>query len=313
MNPRLPQTFDKMTTLRLHGSFLLALAPIVAFSVAWQGVRPLILTLLSMGAAWLSEELLRRLTKTQAPRDLSAPLWGLLLALLLPANAPFYLPVVGSVFAVLVVKGLLAGSGTPWINPVLAAWALIQTTWPGTFAAGPFSVSSHQTALGGQATDWLNTNLFSWFSIQLPSGYVDLFLGSGRPESALLVESGTAVLLASTVYLLAKGYFPWQIPAAFFAAFSLPTALLGGDVLLQVFSGGFLLNMFILASDPSSRPLSRRGLVVYGLGAGALTCLVRTWGLSSDGVGYAVLFMSLVVPWLDARLRRKVLNDFRLA
>jgi electron transport complex protein RnfD len=310
---RFPQTFDRITTFRFHLSFCLALVPVVLASAYWQGWRVLVLTLLSLAGAWVSDEILRYLRKSSRPRDLEASLWGLLLALLLPAQAPFYLPLAGSAFAVLIVKGLLGGGGTPWINPVLASWALLQTNWPQLFPSGPFALADHHTLADQQVTDWLNTNIFSWLSIQLPSGYLDLFLGSAHPASALIVESGSLVLLAATVYLLAKGYFPWEIPTAFFLAFCLPLVVTGGNVLLQVFSGGFLLNLFFLASDPSSRPLGRWGLVIYGAGAGGLTFLVRSWGVASDGVGYAVLFMNLLVPWLDRRLRRTVLNDFRPA
>ncbi len=309
---KLPQTFDRITTFKFHLSFFLALVPVVVVAACWQGWRVVLLVLLSIATAWISDEALRWLKPSTQPRDLGACLWGLLFALLLPTNAPFYLPMFGSAFAVLFVKGLFGGGETPWINPVLVSWALVQTAWPTVFPAGPFALADHHTLFDSQTTDWLNTNLFSWFSIQMPKGYLDLLVGSAHPETSLIVESGSLLLLASTVYLLAKGFLPWEVPAAFFVAFCFPMAFVGGDVLLQVFSGGFLLNLFFLASDPSSRPLGRWGLIVYGVGGGSLAFLLRIWGLSPDGVGYAVLFMNLTVPWLDRKLRRKVLNDFRL-
>lgn len=310
---RVPQAFDRLTTFRFHLSLILSLMPVVAVAAVLQGWGVLLTVALAMGTAWGADMVLRRLRRETAPQDLGTPFWGLLLALLLPGNAPFYLPVLGSLVAVLFVKGLWGGGGTPWINPVLVSWAVLQVGWGAFFPASVPGVGTSHTPWDGQATEWLNTNVFSWLSIQLPGGYIDLVLGLGRPGSSLLVESGGFFLLAATVYLLAKGSLPWAVPASFFLAFAVPTILLGGDTLVQVFSGTFLLNLFFLATDPSSRPLGRWSLVVYGALAGFLAFLLRTWGQGGDGVGYAVLLMNLVVPWIDQRFRRKALNDFRLA
>lgn len=312
MAHRLPQTFDRLTTLRYHLTLMASLLPIVALALVQHGWPVLINTSLAVGTAWLADVLLRRFRAEPSRQDGAAPLWGLLLALLLPVGAPPYLPILGALFAVFVVKSLLGGS-TPWINPVLASWAFLQVGWGGQFPGLTPLAAAQRSAFDERAVEWLNTNVFSWFSIQLPSGYVDLFFGWGHPSTSLVVESGSLVLLAATVYLLAKGLIPWHIPAAFFVGFSVPLIFAGADTLYQVFSGTLLINLFFLATDPSSRPLGRWTLVAYGLGAGLLAALLRLWGTGSDPVGYAVLFLNFLVPWIDRRFRRKPLNDFRLA
>jgi len=310
---RMPQAFDRLTTFRFHRSMMLALLPVVGSATLLQGWTVLMTVALSVGGAWGADLLLSRWRRATPVLDLGAPLWGLLLALLLPVQAPFYLPLLGSVFAVLVVKGIFGASGTPWVNPVLASWAFLQAGWGSLFPPLSSLSEAHRTVFDERATEWVNTNLFSWLSIQLPPGYMDLFLGLGHPGASIIAESGSFFLLAATVYLLAKGTIPWAIPASFFLSFTLPMVLIGGNSLVQIFSGTLLLNLFFLATDPSSRPLGRWNLVVYGALAGFLAFLLRTWGQGPDGVGYAVLLMNAVVPWLDQRFRRKALNDFRLA
>lgn len=312
MAHRLPQTFDRLTTFRFQVTLLVSLLPIVALAAFQHGASVLINTSLAVLVAWLADLVLRRWQGDTSRQDLAAPLWGLLLSLLLPVSAPWHLPVLGSLFAVLVFKGLLGGS-TPWLNPVLASWAFLQAGWTSSFPGLATLSASQRSAFDERTVEWLNTNVFSWLSIQLPSGYVDLVLGWGHPASSLVVESGSVVLLLATVYLLAKGLIPWLVPASFFVGFTVPLLATGADTLYHVFSGTLLLNLFFLATDPSSRPLGRGTLVAYGLGAGVLAALLRLWGTGSDPVGYAVLFLNLLVPWIDRRFRRKPLNDFRLA
>ncbi len=310
MASRLPQAFSRVTTLRFHLTFIGCLIPVAA-SAVWANTQAAFVIALAVLSAWFADELLRRIRKTDEPRDWGAVLWGLLLALLLPVNVPLYLPVVGAAVAVLGVKGVLGG-GVPWINPVLVAWAFLQVGWPAAF--GPISQQvGPGSAFDARWTDWLNSNVFSWINVQLPGGYLDLMSGVGHGPNALLVESGGLWLLLATIVLLARGYIPWEVPACFFAAFCVPFAVAGGNALLQVFSGSFLLCLFFLAPDPSSRPLSRPGLVIFAAGSGLAAFLVRTWGLAPDGVGYAVLLMNLLVPWFDQKFRKKTLNDFRAA
>lgn len=308
-----PQTFDRVNSLALHLSYLAALAPAVAAACWSQGWPAVLLFALSGLSAWGADELQRLWRQDRSRRDLSAVLWGLLLAFLLPGDAPPLLAVVGPALAVLGLKGLLGGGSTPWLNPVLAAWAFLVAAWPGAFHALAPVTADNRSILDQQVLEWLNNNVFSWVSIQVPGGYFDLIAGLGRPAGAILAESATFWLLAATVYLLAKGYLPWIVPAAFFGAFLVPQFLTSGDLLAQVFRGGLLLNLFFLAGDPSGRPLGRITLAVYAAGAGLLSFLTRVWGLAPDGVGFAVLLMNLFVPWIDRTWRRRSLNDFRAA
>lgn len=313
MPSRHPQAFDSMTTLRYQGFLALALGPVLLVATALQGWRVPVLLALGVGSAWLAAAVLARLAKDARPSDLSAPLGGALLVLLLPANAPFALAAVGGLVSVLVVRGLLGRGGTPWISPVLVAWAFLQAGWPQAFTVPSGAEPALPSAFDSQATEWLNAAVFSWVNVALPGGYLDLLAGVGHPAWAPIIASATLPLLAASVVILGLGLIPWEVPSLMFLAFTLVLGLLGQDLLRHVLAGTFLLCVFFLATDPSSRPLGRTALVVYSLGAGLVAALLRLWGTAPDGAASAVLLMNLTVPWLEQVLRRKSLNDFRLA
>ena len=327
-----PQAFDSLTSLRLHGTLILSLAPVAVVATFSGGWSVAFVILTTMLVAWVTDFLLRRSSSLRERDDGSSLLWGLCLSLLMPPAVPFWIPWAGVLFSLLVIKTLMGGSGSPWLNPVLIAWAFCQTCWPSEMGlgraisgAGSAQISGflleHQSTFDRSFTEWLNSNVLSWINIQLPGGYIDLISGLGNGVHSWNAEAGATLLLASTVFLLVRGTIPWQIPSFFFVGFAVPMAVLGGlpsgaglfagDVLFQVFSGTFLLGIFFLATDTSSRPLSESGLALFGLGAGILTFSLRTWGAHPEGVGYAILLMNLLVPWIDTALKKKVLNDFR--
>ena len=329
---RTPQAFDSLTSLRLHVTLMASLAPVALLAMISGGWSVTFVILSTMLLAWVTDFLLRRASSLRERDDGSALLWGLCLSLLMPPGVPFWIPWAGVLFSLLAIKALMGGSGSPWLNPVLIAWAFCQTWWPSEMGLGkiipgagsaeiPSLLLEHRTSFDRAVTEWFNSNIFSWMNIQLPGGYVDLITGLGTGVHSWNAEAGAVFLLAATVFLLVRGTIPWQIPSYFFVGFALPMAVFGGipsgaglftgDVLFQVFSGTFLLGIFFLATDTSSRPLSETALTLFGLGAGMLTFFLRTWGVHPEGVGYAILFMNLLVPWIDTVLKKKVLNDLR--
>ncbi len=327
---RTPQSFDSLTSLRLHLTLIASLSPVALFACLSGGWYVAFVIVSTMSIAWLADAVFRFWGPRREPEDSSALLWGLTLALVMPPLVPFWIPWAGILFSILA-KGLLGGSGASWLNPALTAWAFCQAGWPaamrpavslsGASDSQITSMLATRSSLDQGATDWLNGNIFSWLNLQVPAGYVDLVTGVGLQSHSWNAEAGTFFLLAATVFLLVRGTIPWQIPLFFFLGFAVPVGIFGGlpagqglfsgDVLFQIFSGTFLLGIFFLATDTSSRPLSSRGLTLYALGAGVLAFVLRTWGVHVEGVGYAILFMNFLVPWMDLVLRKKVLNDLR--
>lgn len=158
----------------------------------------------------------------------------------------------------------------------------------------------------GMATDWLNANLLEPLGISLPPGYADLFLGN---IPGCIGETSGLFLLAGTIYLLGKRIITWHVPAAYFGVFGLLVWTFGGlrfggefftgDVLFHLFAGGLLLGVFYMATDVVTSPLTKKGMLIYGAGAGLLTFLIRQYGSFPEGVSPAVLLMNVFVPLIN--------------
>jgi Na+-translocating ferredoxin:NAD+ oxidoreductase RnfD subunit len=163
------------------------------------------------------------------------------------------------------------------------------------------------SAFDGSATSFLNQHVFGPLGAELPGGYVDLALGF-RPGA--IGEVAGLLLLAASVFLIARKVIRWEAPFAALLVFGLAARLSGGsvgepmsgDVLFAVFSGGFILTAFIALADPVTSPVSRRGQAIFGAGVGALAFAFRRWGAQPDGSAFAVLIMNALVPLIDKAL-----------
>lgn len=162
------------------------------------------------------------------------------------------------------------------------------------------------TGFDATATEWLNAHVLGPLGINLPSGYVDLFVGN---VAGSIGEVSALLLLAGTIVLFASRIIAWEIPAAYFATFAVFTrvfgglvhgqALFAGDVLFSVVSGGLVLTVFYLATDPVTSPMTRTGMLIYGAGAGCLTFLLRAYGRFPEAAALAVILMNVLVPIID--------------
>ncbi len=339
-----PQYHDRHSTARIMWTVSACLLPATIWGVYVFGVRALWVVLASIGASVLSEYLaglpLRRFTL----RDGSAVLTGLLIGMNMPPAVPFFIPVIASVFAIVVVKWTFGGLGSNWMNPALAgrvfvffSWTRHMTTWtmprtlpvPDGFSSATYlgivktGVAESTGATGGplaflraanfpnsqldtKVTDWLNTVILQPLGIDVPYGYVDPFVGN-IPGS--IGEISALLLMVGAVVLFAKKIITWEIPAAYFLSFGILTWVFGGtiygqgafsgDVLFHVLSGGFMLAIFFMATDMVTSPVTRKGLLIYGAGAGFLTFLIRTYGSFPEGASLAIILMNVFVPLIN--------------
>ena len=272
---------------------VLALLPALAVGVAFQGFRALIVTLLSISACMVSECLYAKLTKTRnTVVDGSAMVTGLLLAMTLPATVPYWLVLVGAVFAIVFVKALCGGLGQNIFNPALAARALMLLIYP-------VGLTRYEGLDGVTAA----TPLHHMVMPALPEESVlDMFLGR-CPGS--IGETCALALLLGGAYLVWRKVISIRTPAAYLGTVAVLTLVFArtGDglswMLYSLFSGGVMLGAIFMATDYATSPATPVGQVVYGIGCGALTVYFRYNGLFPEGVTYAILIMNAFVWFID--------------
>ena len=299
-----PHVHAPVTTQTIMRDVLIALAPALVGSVCIFGFRALLVTLVSAAACVFFEWGYCKVAKTHCKiYDLSAVVTGVLLAFVCPATIPYWCIIIGDFFAIVVVKQLFGGIGRNIVNPALAArafmfsWPALMTRWvvPGFGnAAGIFSTVDAVTGA---------TPLASMSLGQLPSESIgQMFLGN---IGGCIGETSAILLLVGLVYLLARKVVTLRIPLSFIGTVAVLTVIfpLGNDPLAwmgaQVFSGGLFLGAIFMATDYVTSPLTKAGQIVFGIGCGVLTVVIRYFGGYPEGVSYAILVMNCCVVLLD--------------
>ncbi len=302
-----PQVRTIRDTRRLMQDVLIALLPALCVAV-WQfGAKVLVTVAASVSSAVFFEWAYRKLLKkSNTIGDLSACLTGLLLALTLPPTAPWWLPVVGTLFAIVVVKQLYGGIGKNFLNPALAGRAFLLASY--ALIMGNFSVP---TGLKGAVDGVTMATPLSYLYGEnpLPAYFTPQALFIGTVPGAIGEISAAAILLG-LVYLLVRKVISWRISVSFVGTAALLTLIFGrgGDhvnfMLYNVLSGGLLFGAVFMATDYATSPVTLNGQLLYGAGCGALTVLIRYFGGFPEGVTYAILIMNLCTWAIDKGFHR---------
>lgn len=308
-----PHLRGKDTTARLMRDVILALLPALIAGIALQGVRALVVTLISVAAAVAAEGLYRLFTKQyQTIADGSAVLTGLLLAMTLPATVPYWIPAVGAVFAVVVVKAMCGGLGQNIFNPALAARAFLMLLWPAYLVRfAPAGVKFG--LLDGADLVASATPLHHMQIPALPEETLGaMFLGN---VGGTIGEVSTLALLLGGAYLLARKVITVRIPAAYLGTVAVLTLVFHktDNALLwmayQLCSGGVVLGAVFMATDYVTSPTTKVGQILYGVGCGVLTVVFRYTGLYPEGVTYAILLMNAVVWILERHTAPRIFGN----
>jgi electron transport complex protein RnfD len=286
---------------------VIALMPALIVGTFFFGFRALVVTLVTIASCMIFEHLWQRISnKPTTINDLSAVVTGILIAFNLPPTVPLWLPIIGSFFAIIIVKQLFGGLGQNFMNPALAARAFLLASWPVSMTKwvqpftqmpifGKVDLISSATPLGIiKGTEAVAQQV-------LPS-YVDLFLGN---IGGCIGETSALALILGGLYLLFKKVINWRIPATFILTVAAMTYILGrdglftGDALYHVLSGGLMLGAFYMATDYASSPVTPKGHIIMGIGCGIITSVIRLYGGYPEGVSYSILLMNVAAPLID--------------
>lgn len=287
------------------------LAPAALFSVYQFGVKALMTMVICIAAAVATEYLVQRWqNKPVTVNDGSAVLTGLLLGMNIPSTVPWYMPLFGSVVAIAIAKHTMGGLGYNIFNPALigrafmvASWPVAMTTWP-EMASKVDGVTS-ATPLGILKLQGYE-KLVAVFGDKMEM-YKSLFIGT---RSGSMGETSALLLILGGLYLIYRGYINWRVPVfmigtvgALTWAFGGHAGLFSGDPILNMMSGGLILGAFFMATDMVTIPITVKGQVVFAVGAGLLTVLIRLLGGYPEGVCYAILLMNSVTPLIDRLIK----------
>jgi electron transport complex protein RnfD len=319
-----PHIRDNVTVPRIMWSVVLALIPALLGSVYFFGTRALWLVVIGIASAVLTEALCQKFQKKPiAVTDGSAVVTGILLVFCLPPGVPWWIPAIGSAFAITIGKQVFGGLGHNPFNPALLGRAFLLASWPlhmttawrapsmGTLSgidvvtnATPLSVlkEAHKILADPAATTEQMVQAREVLA-QLSSSYGDLFFGN---VGGSLGETSVVLLLIGGLYLLFKRYIGWKIPLTFMGTVMVLTGIFGGtdglfsgDALFHLLSGGLVLGAFFMATDMVTTPVTYRGRLIFGTGCGVITAVIRLAGGYPEGVCYSILLMNAFTPLID--------------
>ena len=291
----------------------LALAPAAIFSIFYFGFPALINMIAGVASAVVCEYLVQKFQKKKITAfDGSAFLTGLLLAMSLPPSLPPYMVVIGSFIAIVIAKQSMGGLGFNIFNPahigraaLMVSWPVAMTTWTKmttsvdvVTSATPLNILKQQGYAKLIETFGSNTEM-----------YKAMFIGT---RNGSMGETCTILLLIGGIYLIYKGYINWHVPVCMIGTVGIltwifgPTGLFTGDPLFHMMAGGLVLGAFFMATDMVTIPITTKGQIIFAVGAGAITVLIRLQGGYPEGVCYSILLMNAVTPLIDRFVKPKI-------
>lgn len=293
-----PHVRSSLRTDKIMRMVVLALMPATLFGIYNFGMRALLVILLSVGTSVATEAVFEYfMHKKITISDFSAVVTGLLLALNLPVNVSWYIPVIGGVFAILIVKQLFGGLGQNFMNPALAARCFLLLSFTGQMTNfTPVPGVGHVVDTVSGATPL--AALKAGESVDLMS----LFIGN---TTGTIGETSALALLIGAAFLLIFKVIDLRIPLSYLGGFIVFIILFGGHgfdihyIAAHLLGGGLMLGVWFMATDYVTTPITKDGQILYGIILGILTGLFRIFGASAEGVSYAIIFGNLLIPLIE--------------
>lgn len=283
-----PHIRSERTTAKVMGHVLIALSPAIISSTVIFGIRALLMIIFCAAGAVLCEGLCNMVMKREPTiGDLSAVVTGVILAFNLPVSLPLWMAFIGVFVAIVIVKQLFGGLGQNFANPAIVGRIVLMISFPAAMSnwTKPFDVVTTATPL-----------------VTKNASYKDLFLGN---IGGCLGEVCALALLVGGVYLVAIKIISPAAPLAFMGTVTAFSYLVGENGLYQLLAGGVVLGAVFMATDYVTTPITNKGKIVFGIGCGIITCVIRFWCSFPEGVSFSILLMNILTPYIDMATRIK--------
>ncbi len=285
------------TTRGIMADVIIALLPAAIFGCILFGLRALLVLLVCVAAAVASEFLWNLiLKKPNTIGDLSAVLTGLLLGMNLSPKIPLYMAAIGSVAAIIVVKQMFGGLGHNFVNPAIAARIILMVSFPSAmnrFSDPVFSVGE-AAKIVTSATPLSDSSA----AVSLKYAFFGFYRGC-------IGETCTFLLIIGGIYLIVRKIISPAIPLSFLATVAVLSLISHQNVAMQLCTGGLMLGAIFMATDYTTSPKSPIGKIIYGIGCGAITFIIRKFGSLPEGVSYSIILMNIITPLIDRFTLRK--------
>ncbi|HCC01729.1 MAG TPA: Na+-transporting NADH:ubiquinone oxidoreductase subunit D [Ruminococcaceae bacterium] len=289
-----PHLHTKTSTQRIMLDVIIALVPAMVASIVIFGWRALCLLVISVLTSVLCEYVCRKVMKRENTiYDLSAVVTGILLAMNVPSSLNPLMLMLGDVIAIVVVKQMFGGIGQNFVNPALMARIILMNSFPGPMGSWPKPFAADA------ATSATPLGIINQHQKFYPN-YLQLFLGQ---RGGCLGETCALALLIGFVYLLVRKVITPTIPLIYIGTAAFLSLVMGRDVLTDILCGGLLLGAIFMATDYTTSPLTLKGQVIYAIGCGCLTMLIRQFGSLPEGVSYSIIIMNILTPLIERGTR----------
>lgn len=280
---------------------VIALIPAIAGSYIFFGIKAIYITLISILTAVILEAIVQRLMhKPVTVLDGSAIITGILVAFNLPPTVPFWIPILGTAVAILIAKHSFGGLGQNIFNPalvgrafLLAAYPSYMTNWIPTRLVSGIDAVTYATPLG----------IIKEKTGQILPNYFDMFIGN---HGGCIGETSALLLILGGLYMLFRKAITWHIPVTYIGTVALLSLFLGRDPLFQILAGGLMLGAIFMATDMVTSPITQKGMIIFGVGCGVMTVIIRFFGNYPEGVSYSILFMNACTPLIDKYTKPKI-------
>ena len=297
------QTNENVTTVMRD--VIIALLPATIAAIYYFRFGAIVNILVAVLGAVAAEYLIQKLMKKPITiKDYSAAVTGLLLAFNVPSTLPWWMTLIGSVFAIAVVKQLFGGLGHNFMNPALAARAVLLASWPVemtswvTTGADAVATATPLAVIKGAETGATSASMF------------DLLIGN---VGGCIGETSAILLIIGGIYLIYRGVITYVIPTYYIGTVAVLTFIFSGfDISMlsyNILAGGLILGAFFMATDYTTSPVSKKGQIIYAIGCGLLTAVIRYYGGYPEGVSYSILLMNVATPLIDKYISPRVFGE----